>query len=159
MKKANNTSSLSDDLLKGLKKVETLRDNSIKITFANDTADVISWEQLIALDYKKWFVLEGKGVRFMRVKHAKKEAFFITEMDPELSNVIFEGEKVAEFGLQVHDCKELGVIKKGHLIELTENRKEYVKDDNFIFPINHRHKPISKIKSEYEVEFLNPNKI
>jgi hypothetical protein len=121
--------------------------------FANDSVDHIKWEDLIQVEFNVWIVLPKSGVRFMRVYHPEKEAFFITEMDPSLSD-----KEYAYFGLQVHNCKELGDVEIGHLVELTENRKEYVKHDNFIFPIDFRHLPIAYIYSIYSVEFLNPYK-
>lgn len=150
-KKENN---VLDELVSGLRNVEKLKEQSLSEKFANDNADSINWEDLINAEFEKWIVLKGKGVRFKRVFHPKKECYFITEMNPELSEKEF-----AEFALQLHDCKEIGEVFEGHMIEMTENNKEYKKNDIFMFPKNHKHKPISYLFSRYGVEFFNPKKL
>lgn len=146
-------SDLIRNLQSGLDNIDQIKTKSLEIMFANDSIDHIKWKDLITVEFDKWIVLENRGVRFKRVFHPDKECYFLTEMNPELSD-----KEYAYFGLQVHNCKELGDVEIGHVIELTENRKEYVKGDNFIFPKDFRHKPIAYIFSLYGVEFLNPNK-
>lgn len=148
-----NSQKVIQELMSGLDNIDHIKTKSLEIMFANDNIDHIKWEDLIDIEFDKWMVLENRGVKFKRVFHPEKECYFITEMDPELSN-----KKYAYFGLQVHNCKEIGEVLEGHLVELTENRKEYVVGDIFIFPKDFRHKPISYINAKYGVEFLNPNK-
>lgn len=144
---------LLDELVSGLRNVHLLKEQLLSEKFGNDNADVIEWKDLLNTEFGVWIILEGKGVRFKREFHPEKECYFITEMDPELSDKDF-----SEFGLQVHNCKELGTVLEGHLVELTENKKEYRVDDKFMFPSGHKHKPISFMFSRYGVEFFNPNK-
>lgn len=121
--------------------------------FSNDTLDIINWKTLSSLEYNKWHVLEGRGVRFKRIKHPTKECFYRTELDPKKSN-----KNCAYFGYQTHDCKEVGKVISGSLVELVENSKKYEAGDYFIYPANFSHKPKSWEKSVYEVEFINPQK-
>lgn len=109
---------------------------------------LISHEVLNAFDFDKWYNA-GKGVRFKRIKDGKKPLYFITEMNPSLTD-----DGVARFGVQEHDCKEIVTIIKGELIEPFEQNKNYVKDEIVIYPENYKHKPFAREESVYLVEFI-----
>lgn len=118
----------------------------------NDGSAMVTYESLSRMEFDKWFDLEN-GVKFMRIEHPTKEVFFITEMNPEESS-----DGIARFGKQEHDCKEICVVTSGELIETYEMCKHYDVNETVIYPAYYTHKPIAKIKSTYEVEFINPNK-
>ena len=121
--------------------------NSFK---TDNSEDMITFRQLSNFKFNEEFDL-GNGVTFKRVKHPSKKVYFITEMNPEDSPT-----KIAEFGRQKHDCKELCEVLEGELIEIREGFKKYDKGDIVIYPKNFIHKPSSSIKSKYGVEFLEP---
>ena len=127
--------------------------DSVLDSFTTDNSeDMITFKQLSNFRFNEEFDL-GNGVVFKRVKHPTKEVYFITEMDPLKST-----KKIAEFGKQKHDCKELCEVLEGELIEIREGFKRYEKGDIVVYPKNFIHKPSSSVKSKYGVEFLNPYK-
>ena len=147
-----------ENILNLVQNFSKLSEENIRLKFASDEPDYITYNDLMNVKLDVWNVLEGKGIRFMRKYHPEKECFFITEMIPEKGIKPNQGLMFAEFGLQVHNCKEIGRVIKGHLIELVETGKEYMVGDTFIYPRNFKHKPIATVKSVYEVEFINPKK-
>lgn len=109
---------------------------------------LITYKDLISIEFNVW-IRVNEGVKFMRIEHPTKPAFFHTVMEPELTE-----NKVAEFGLQEHDCKEKGRVIEGELIETLEGNKTYKVDDEFIYPPFYKHKPKAYLYSVYEVEFI-----
>ena len=131
-----------------LKEIKKIRDS-----FRNDSFEdaLITYEQLENMPFYEWFVLDGTGVKFMRIENDTIPVYFITIMNPKLA---IHG--VAKFGVQWHDCKEIGKVIIGELIEPYENKKRYAKNDTFIYPAKFIHKPYSNIYAIYEIEFQEP---
>jgi hypothetical protein len=114
--------------------------------------NMITYAQLSVREFGVWFDLEN-GVRFKRVRHRYKKVYYVTEMNP-----MEHPKKRPTFGKQVHDCKEIGKVIKGELIETYECNKRYEKNDVFVYPAGFIHKPWSGLYSLYGVEFLDPKK-
>jgi|GEM_PF-6274925 len=142
---------LYDKIVNGLEKVEKLQNNTVKAQFATDNATAITYEDLANAPFDIWTGIDDQGVRFKRVKHPSIECFYVAELDPAMSKT-----NIASLNWHFHDCKEVGKVIEGHLIEASENFKLYEVGDTFIFPAYHTHKSTATVKSIYEVEFIKP---
>jgi hypothetical protein len=138
-----------------IKKLEILANkiNTLSLMikhFKEDDGDgLITYQQLKNIGYDEKIDLEN-GVSFIRTFHPEKEVYFITNMNPNISN-----KKKAEFGKQWHDCLEYCEVIEGHLIDIITNKK-YLKGEIVVYEPFVIHKPTSLISSKYGVEFKNP---
>lgn len=117
-------------------------------TFKQDEGEyLVTYKQLSEMPFNEWFDL-GDGVKFMRIKHPEKEVYYTTEMTPKDSP-----KDIAVFGMQAHDCHEDCEVIEGHLIEVLDRNKEYIKGKTVYYPPYFKHKPASRIESVFGVHF------
>lgn len=138
-----------------MKRFEVLKqeiDSALK-SFRDDEESMIEYQTLVSMDFGKWYDLKN-GVKFIRIKHKTKPCLFETVMTPTDSP-----DKIAKFGRQKHNCKEIVRVLKGELIERMELGKRYEVGDVVVYPKNYLHKPTSTVDSRYEVEFIEPKKL
>ena len=109
--------------------------------------NLIKYKDQLNIEFNKW-IEATEGVKYMRVYHPDYECYFITEMNPQETK-----NGIASFALHWHDSFEYCHIKEGHLVEMTQNLKEYKKGETVVYEPFNKHKPVSTKFSIFEVGF------
>lgn len=109
--------------------------------FETKETSLITLETLRSLNLFEWHVSKDKKVRYCLIGITKDVAEFLTVMQ--------EG---GEFGMQEHDCIEIGVVLDGHLIDV-ENDLLINKFEDWLYKEHQEHAPKSNLRSIYLVKF------